>query len=78
MNYKVIFNALIIIFIVHLVIQNINHTEVINLSNLTERFSGEESHVKDDTNNRNTNKGDVNKNTNDTQDTDDTDEPDVN
>ena len=38
MNYKVIFNALIIIFIVHLVIQNINHNEVINLSNLTERF----------------------------------------
>lgn len=78
MNYKVIFNALIIIFIVHLVIQNINHTEVINLSNLTERFSGEESHVNDDTNNRNTNKGDVNKNTNDTQDTDNSDEPDVN
>lgn len=73
MNYKVIFNTLIIIFIVHLVIQNINHSEVINLSNLTERFSGEENNLENDNNNNN---GDVEKDTKD-EDTN-TDEPDVN
>jgi hypothetical protein len=72
MNYKVIFNTLIIIFIVHLVIQNINHSEVINLSNLTERFSGEENNLENDNNNN----GDVEKDTKD-EDTN-TDEPDVN
>ena len=72
MNYKVIFNALIIIFIVHLVIQNINHSEIINLSNLTERFSGEESHEDS-----NTNEEDVNKETNDS-DVNEPDVPDVN
>lgn len=73
MNYKVIFNTLIIIFIVHLVIQNINHSEVINLSNLTERFSGEENNLENDNNNNNR---DVEKDTKD-EDTN-TDEPDVN
>ena len=76
MNYKVIFNALIIIFIVHLIIQNINHNEVINLSNLTERFSGEESHENSDKNEGNGNK-DTNKETNDS-DVSEPDEPDVN
>jgi len=72
MNYKVIFNALIIIFIVHIVIQNINYNEVINLSNLTERFSGEESHENSDKN-----EGVVNKDNNNS-DVSEPDEPDVN
>lgn len=69
MNYKVIFNALIIIFIVHLVIQNINHNEIINLSNLTERFSEQDD----------TKTSQVEQNSDDTNDEkDDADEPDVN
>ena len=42
MNYKVIFNALIIVFIIHLLIQNVNYNEVIDFSHLTENFEGEE------------------------------------
>ena len=41
MNYKVIFNALIIVFIIHLLIQNINYSEVIDFSHLTENFDSE-------------------------------------
>ena len=46
MNYKVIFNALIIVFIIHLLIQNVNYNEVIDFSNLTENFEGEEEKEK--------------------------------
>lgn len=74
MNYKVIFNALIIIFIVHLVIQNINYNEVINLSNLTERFS-----EQDDSNTIQVTQNNDDANNDDTNDANDnTDEPDVN
>ena len=41
-----------------------NSIEVINLSNLTERFSGEESHDGSNTNNKNINKSTNNQNKN--------------